>query len=190
MDYPAEEKYQRMIRAYNRLKKLATNAGKNAVIGSPDARDAADAFFLLCYHLKDHLKKDAAIRRPQDVEDHINNSKPLSRAADLCNSSKHAGLNRPPRSGDLLNAINMAYTLHVPAGGTAKVKMKKQPRDGDTFTVGRVAVPRGTKAKSWATAEVVLTIGTKQFDALDLATECVRDWDAFLKTHGLTYKKS
>jgi hypothetical protein len=190
MDYPAEEKYQRMIRAYKRLKKLATNAGKNAVIGSPDARDATDAFFLLCYHLKDHLKKDVAIKRPQDVEDHINKSKPLSRAADLCNSSKHAGLNTHPRSGDLLNDINMAYTLYVPAGGSAKVRIKKVPRDGGTLTVARVPVPTGTKAKSWATAKIILTIGAKQYDALDLATECVRDWDAFLKTHGLAYKKS
>src|SRR5437763_10327003 len=138
MDYPAEEKYQRMIRAYKRLMKLATNAGKNAVIGSPDARDATDAFFLLCYHLIDHLKKDVAIKRPKDVEDHINRSKPLSLAADLCNSSKHAGLSSPPRSGDLLNDINMAYTIHVPAGGSAKIKIKRQPRDGDTLTVTRV----------------------------------------------------
>jgi hypothetical protein len=190
MDYPAEEKYQRMIRAYRMLKKLATNAGKNAVIGGPHARDAADAFFLLCYHLKDHLKKDVAIKRPQDVEDYINKSKPLALAADLCNSSKHAGLSKTPRSGGHLTDINMAYTLHVPAGGSAKVKMKKQPRDGDTFTVVRVPVPRGIKAKAWATAKVILTIGGNVYDALDLATDCVREWDAFLARHGLAYKKA
>jgi hypothetical protein len=52
-----------------------------------------------CHQLKDWLKKDARVKHPDDLEDFINKSHALSVAADLCNSLKHAGLDKRPRSG-------------------------------------------------------------------------------------------
>src|SRR5258706_11661488 len=114
MNYNSEDQYQSMLRAYSALRALASNVGKTVDIGDLAAGDAAKSFFSECYHLKDWLKKDSRIKRPKDVEDFISKSHSLSLAADLCNSLKHAGLNKTPRSGMHLDQINMAYSLDIP----------------------------------------------------------------------------
>jgi hypothetical protein len=191
MEYKAEEQYQSMVRAYESLHALATDIGNTAVIG-PAAGDAAKTFFIECYHLKDWLKKDLRIKRPQDVEDFITNSPALSLAADLCNSLKHAGFdpNKNPRSGANLNQINLAHSLDIPANASASdeagfIKMVKNPSDGDTITISRSI----GRTRPVATATVVLTVGGKKHEALKIATQCVKDWDSFLSTQGIMFPK-
>ncbi len=191
MDYKAEEQYQSVIRAYESLRTLATDIGNTAVIGLA-AMDAAKTFFTECYHLKDWLKKDSRIKRPQDVEDFISQSQTLSLAADLCNSLKHAGLDKNPRSGMNLDRINMAHSLDIPvdtpaSGEVGYIKMVKNPSDGDTITISRSLTSR---SRPVATAAVVLTVSGKQHKALDVATQCIKDWDSFLETQGLKFSKS
>src|ERR1039457_3401798 len=115
MNYNAEDQYQSMLRAYEALGTFATNIGKTAVIGDQAAGDAAKSFFIACYHFKDWIKKDSRIKQPKDVEVFISANQALSLAADLCNSLKHAGLDKTPRSGMNLDQINMAYSLDIPA---------------------------------------------------------------------------
>ena len=179
-----------MIRAFDALRSLATDIGKTAVIGDPGPADAARTFFLQCYHLKDWLKKDPRIKRPRDVEDFITKNAALSLAADFCNSLKHAGLEKPPRSGMTLDRINMAYSLQVPSSGAAgQIMMVRNSSDGDT-----VALSRGggadVKGRAVATAKVVLTIGGTKHDALDLATRCMGEWDSFLAAQGIVFPRS
>lgn len=190
MEYKPEDQYQSMIRAYEALRSLATDIGKTATVGDPAPADAARAFFLQCYHLKDWLKKDPRIKRPQDVEDVITNSAALSLAADLCNSLKHAGLDKPPRSGMSLDRINMAYSLQVPSSGAAgQIRMARNPSDGDTVALSRGGVA-DLKGRAVATARVVLTIGGTNHDALEVATRCVSEWDSFLAVQGIVFPKS
>ena len=189
MNYNAEEQYQSMLRAYEALRALATDIGKTAVIGDHAAVDAAKFFFIACYHFKDWLKKDSRITRPKDVEAFINTNHALALAADLCNSFKHAGPDKAktPRSGTHLDQINMAYSLDIPATTEPGfIKGTRNPSDGDTITIShsnRIGSPV-------ATAKVVLTIGGNKHEALDLATQCVKDWDTFLAAQGIQFSKT
>jgi len=187
MIYNAEDQYESMVRAYEALRALATYIGKTAVIGDHAAGDATKSFFMECYHLKDWLKKDSRIKCSKDVEDFINKSHALSLAADLCNSLKHAGLDKPPRSGLHLDRINMAYSLDIPASAEpGLIKITRNPSDGDTITISR----SNRMGQPIATAKVVLTIGGKKHEALEVATMCVKDWDTFLKAQGIQFSDS
>lgn len=186
MDYNAEEQYQSIFRAYEALRALATDIGKTAVIGDHAAVDAAKSFFIECYHFKDWLKKNSRIKRPSDVENFISRSHALSLAADLCNFLKHAGLDKTPRSGMRLDQINMAYSLDIPESTEPGfIKITRNPSDGDTITISR----SNRTGSPVATAKVVLTIGGQKHEALDVATQCVKDWDAFLATQGIQFSK-
>lgn len=186
MNYGAEDQYQSMVRAFDEVERLASNLGKHAVIGDDAVLDKAKVFFQQCYHLKDYLKKDSRIKNPKDVEVFINKSNALSIAADICNSFKHAGLTHPPRSGRPLTKINMAYGMDMPVGmkGTHTfAEFKKNPNDGDTIFVShsnRAGVPT-------ATATVVFTMDKFSRNAIDLARECVADWNKFLTANGLVF---
>ena len=185
MDFQAEDQYRSMMRSYEALKEHATDMGPLAVIGY-EASDYAREFFTNCYHLKDWLKKDGRVQ-PQIVEQFVAGSIPLSIAGDVCNSLKHAGLNRPPKSGAPLVAINTALTVIMPSRvppGTeiGKIEFRRNPRDGDTVSLARADVSR-----PMAKAAVVLTVGTKKYDGFALATDCVADWDRFLANHGFQF---
>jgi len=187
MNYDPEDKYQAMVRAYDKLKALATDIGSTVVIGDHAAGDAATAFFNACYHLKDWLKKDSRIHDPRDVERFVSSSTALSLAADLCNSQKHAGLDNTPRSGRQLDQINMAYSLDLPTTPVpGSIEASRNPSDEDTI---RISVSN-RQGRPVATAKVVLTIGGQIHDALDVATECVKDWDIFLAGRGIQLSKS
>lgn len=186
MNYNAEDQYQSMVRAFAEIELLATNLGKHAVIGDDAVLDKAKVFFQQCYHLKDYLKKDPRIKNAKDVEAFINKSDALSIAADICNSFKHAGLTKPPRSGRPLTKINMAYSIDTPMGITGKhlfAEFKKNPNDGDTVFVSR----SNRKGVPIATATVVFTMDKLTRNAIDLARECIADWRRFLLGNGVVF---
>ncbi len=184
MRFDAKEQYEKMQRSLKVLEALASDIGKRVVIGDHAAPDATRHFFEDCYHLKDWLKKDSRVSNPQSIEAYVTSSQALSLAADLCNSFKHAGLDRAPRSGATLDKINMAYSLEIPnTTEPGHIEFKQQPSDGDTFTISR----SNRSGSPVATAKVVLTIGGKQYDAVVLAKKCVSDWDSFLKAAGIQF---
>ncbi len=100
-----------------------------------------------------HLKDYIKKERPDapDVEAYINKTGPLRIAADFCNSEKHAGLDRKPRAGEKISAI--------------LVHMKMDYLPGRFRASGRVEI----------------RLGEKSYDALKLATDCVKGWDKYLK---------
>lgn len=189
MNYNAKDQYQSMLRAFDALRAIATDIGKTVVIGDHTAGDATKSFFMECYHFKDWLKKDPQIKNPKDVEIFISASCALSLAADLCNSLKHAGLrpNDTPRSGMHLDQISMAYSLDIPA--TAElgfIKFARNPSDGDTITISR----SNRKGSPIATAKIVLTIGGTKYEAPDVATQCIKDWEGFLASQEIQFPKA
>lgn len=115
MEYPAADKYRRMLRAYDVLKRVNTDNGNS--ISNADARDAAEEFFNQCYHLKDWLDKDGSIQADQDIEQFINKNQCLRLAADFCNSFKHAGLDRRSRSGQEIEKLNTHMSLDLTSKG-------------------------------------------------------------------------
>ena len=123
MEYSAADKYRRMLRAYDVLKRINTDNGNS--ISNTDARDATEEFFNQCYHFKDWLKKDSTIQMAQDVERFINGSPSLQLAADYCNSLKHAGLDRSGRSGKDIERINTHVKLDLtPRGFVASSRLE------------------------------------------------------------------
>lgn len=184
MNFSAEEQYQRMHRAHARVCKTATDIGNTVVIGDHTAADETKVFFSECYHLKDYLKKDHRIDDPGEVEAFVTASPALSMAADLCNAFKHAGLDKPPRSGMNLDRINMAYSLDISETSIqGTINIARVPCDGDT-----IAIIRSNRVgPTVATAKVILTVGGTKHDAVTIATECIRDWDVFLASKGIQF---
>jgi hypothetical protein len=125
-------------------------------ISNADARDSAEEFFNQCYHFKDWLKRDARIMLTEDVEKYISASGPLSLAADFCNSLKHGGLDKSSRSGKNLEMINTHMKVDI--------------------------TPTGIVASS----QLELTISGGKYNAFELATACVREWDRFLEENRVT----
>jgi hypothetical protein len=189
MEFKVEDQYKSMIRAYNLLQKLAIDIGERVFIGDQTPLDRAKDFFNQCYHLKDWLKKDSRIKHPQEIEDMITNSKALSLAADICNSFKHAGLEKPPRSGMYINQINMDYSLDISnLSGPGSIKVIGTPSVGDTIRIRNYISTEKKKPK--ATAKLSLTVSGQKYDAIDIATQCIEEWDLFLESQNLVFPKT
>lgn len=155
MEFILKDKYFSMKRAYERLKKISINNGNS--ISTTDAKDATEEFFNQCYHFKDWLKKNTSVLITKDIEQFIDNSNSLSLAADYCNSFKHAGLDKLPRSNVKIENINTHTTF-------------------DLTSSGFIAFSR-----------LELTISGKKYDAFSLATDCIDTWNKFLKLNNIEF---
>ena len=116
------------------------------------------SFFIHCYHLKDSLKKDLTIALREDVEKFITGSNSLSLAADYANSFKHGGLDRKTRSGEVLGKTNKHLRLDLTPTGFV------------------------------GSARMELTISGEKYDAFTLATECINEWNSYLKRNNVSFK--
>lgn len=158
MDYSISRKFQAMMRAYEKLKKvsIADEPKMHINVQFGESADLAEAFFSQCYHLKDYIIKELPQVGRQTVERYISSNGALRIAADYCNSLKHAGLDKPPRSGDHIKSQNAHHRIDLmPKGLTALERLE-------------------------------IVVGPKSYDAFKLATDCVSAWKAFLVTHGIT----
>ncbi len=125
------------------------------------ADDVTNAFFLFCYHLKDWLINDTSIKANlKDIESFISSSTALSICADLANGSKHLGLNRV-RSNAKSFKVNQAINI---------------------------TAVTDNKSKSKVNYSRSIEIDGKIYDALDLAKECLDEWQTYLKKKGLLKK--
>lgn len=150
MKYEVKNKYYSMKRAYERLKAINTDNGNTISLNG--AQDETEEFFNQCHHLKDWLiKDDTNTLTKNEVENFVNNNKSLCLAADICNSFKHAGLSKNPRSGKVLAGANNHINLQL--------------KDGQFV----------------ATASREFNINGDRCDALSLATECLEAWDKYLQ---------
>lgn len=155
MEFTAKDKFFSMKRTYERLRRINTDNGNS--ISITDAKDSTEEFFNQCYHFKDWLKKDLSISITSNIEDFINNSTSLSLAADYCNSFKHGGLDKPPRSTQLIEKINTHIKLDLTSKGFV------------------------------ASSSLEITISGKKYDALSLAFDCIQEWEKFLKQNNIKF---
>jgi hypothetical protein len=153
MEFKMATKYHRMMRSYEKLRRVSTNTGNS--ISLTEGKDAAEEFFTECYHFKDWLIKELPNLK-QSVENHVSRSVPLSLAADYCNTFKHAGLDRKPRSGQQLDQVLQHTRLDLTPHGFV------------------------------ASAQVEIKTAGKSYPAFGLATDCIHDWDTFLRANNVT----
>jgi hypothetical protein len=152
MKFKMAEKYHRMIRSYEKLRKISTNTGNSISLSC--AKEATEEFFTECHHFKDWLIKELPNLK-QTVESYISNSAPLSLAADYCNTFKHAGLDKKPRSGQQLVEVLQHTRMDI--------------------------TPQGFVCS----AQVEIKTDAKNYRAFDLATDCIHDWNAFLRINSI-----
>src|SRR5437016_3705170 len=95
-----QDQLERVRRYHKRFADL--DSGIADWIPTDNYIDDMYAFFQNCYHLKDWLKKDPAFNAPEDIEKFVTKTPCLALCADICNATKHLGLDpkkHPPRTG-------------------------------------------------------------------------------------------
>jgi hypothetical protein len=123
------------------------------------------AFFVICYHLKDWLKNDPAVRQRlpdigKIVEAFVDEKLPLRLCADLANGVKHLVRDKPKNvrwdAGALLSVAPPAFQADA--------------FDADSFQVS---------------GEIVAKAAGQRWDAEMVAGRCVAHWQNFLRRVGL-----
>jgi len=151
-----QEQFARMKRWYERIKKIDQGEPHDlSYINLPPDYyyDEVYAFFQNCYHLKDWIKNDDTVKLlKEDVEDFIKRHECMCLCADICNSTKHLNLTRPPKSGQVPEFKRRELSLRLEGG--------PEPIINDKFFIE-------TK--------------TGTVNAFELASECVRKWGEFIK---------
>jgi hypothetical protein len=153
------DRLNKLKRWYERFR--AINDGRVHDSPSDNYQDDVISFFCECHHFKDALKADGSfhISKCNDIaekhtcaiENFINENQCLSICADICNKAKHVRLNRDPRSGALPEFESKQ--VHLTLGG-------HQPVIQATYTI---------------------TWNEKKINAFELASECVKKWEDFIK---------
>ena len=148
------EQSERMQRCYDRFRQFNSRLADKA---SSDYEDDVYAFFMHCYHLKDWIKNDPSVRTQMpnigtDVERFINESEALSLCAALCNSQTRLDLNRSHSSEPrIFGRKRYHYELNI--GSRSSIRLE------------------------W----LVEWNNNPPIDAFELATECIAEWDKFLR---------
>ncbi len=150
------EQWDRMLRYRERVR-VATQTYTTGG-STDDRRDDVLAFFQNCYHLKDWLKNDPATRLlvKGGVEQLIKNSDELKIVADLTNGAKHLDLSAGP---------------FPPKTG--------DPSTALTRTDVNILIGAGGRHTFYVSSK------GKQYEALSLADEALRQWTKYLNDRGL-----
>jgi hypothetical protein len=133
-----------------------------------------DALYHFCsdaLNLRDWIKNDLP-QHSRGVRRLIRSSKALSACADVSNGSKHLVLTQTP------------YT----PGGPAEVAQQGTVISPAPAWLSITGAPLPPDYPTEGTTQTTFTIDAGahgQYDALDLAAQAVRDWEAWLRTRGL-----
>ena len=154
-----EKQWDRVKRRYTRLE-LMNTPGEHISPAADYPDDDFQAFFVDCFHLKDWLKNDSASGlSSKEVEDTVTKSGVLGLCGDLANGSKHLLLTTP-RVDPHAKLSGRLFKVALQAGGST---------------------PQPTTIAYSYKVEVL----GKTFDAFELATACMAEWESFLKSKGL-----
>jgi len=152
-----QEQFERMKRWHECVKKIDQGEPHDlSFTNLPPGYfyDEVYAFFQNCYHLKDWIKNDDTVKLPEKgVEDFINQSDCMRLCANICNGTKHLKLEDKRRRSDQYPDFR-GQELSLSLGGGP------EPIIGVKFSI---ETKKGT------------------IDALELASECVRKWEEFIK---------
>ena len=148
------EQYDRMSRWWARL---------HAPGEVEQRRDDFYAFFVTCFHLKDWLKNDPAVRKPvrKKIEQLVNDKVSLRLCADIANGVKHLVL------------TNKKRVRKNKKGVGKKEKEKRVPFDPSA----RLSIE--------SPGEIVIAAQGKLLNVDMVASRCVLYWEKFLRQEGL-----
>lgn len=89
--------YDRTHRWHDRVTRIGTRQTQSA--DTEAEHDTLYAFFQNCYHLRDWLLNSGAVQQ-RDLEDFFRIHVELRVCQDICNGTKHLGLDRPKVDGE------------------------------------------------------------------------------------------
>jgi len=154
-----QRQWARVNRWYDRFGKI--DAGVEHYQPSDFSDDEMWSFFINCYHFKDWLKNDPASGLSnQEVEDFVDKSANLRLCGDLANGSKHAVLTRA--------RVDKSTRLK-----SRKFKFDMHAGQGEHNPFPTLAV------------KYVIEANGVTYDTFGLATDCLKEWQSFLKANGL-----
>lgn len=147
------DQFARVKRWYDRLKKV--NDGVQHDRSTDHYQDEVYAFFINCYHLKDWIRKDVncphIFRRKVNDGDFIKNSVPLSICHDLAIGAKHLEITTP-KNDPSTNIGNRSFLLNLGGQNDPNIAIRYRVMSGG-----------------------------KSYDAFELATNCLHEWENVLK---------
>jgi hypothetical protein len=166
-----QDQYKRLRRSYALLQRAADQNNHEPEIQQPDnARDILYHFCCDAWHLKDWIVSKSTTLNQSikddvwtlfDYEKHPQTaSTALMACADIANGSKH---------------LELTKKFYTPGGPAEVTSQKKRGQFPLTFpyTFGSTAI-------HWK-----IDVGGVEREALELASQAVADWDAWLTGHGL-----
>ena len=122
--------------------------------------DVIHTFFINCYHLKDWLANETGLSLKSEIEQAINSSDAMVLCDCVANGTKHKTLRATPRRQQI-NSLELKSAINM------------------TVVVGAAHKNRGSY--NW----YILVNNQTKVDGLQLATDCVRFWQDYLKSKGM-----
>jgi len=152
-----QEQFERMKRWYERIKKIDQGESHNLsfVNLSPSYfYDEVYAFFMNCYHLKDWIENDDTVKQEDKgkVENFMRKDDSMSLCRDICIKIKHLEQKSVSWSGRVPEFKGREFPVSLGGGD--------EPIIGVKFSIETETGPK---------------------DAFELASECVRKWEEFIK---------
>ena len=178
-----ESQYRRMERAYEDI--INDFESKSFSKSSEEKLDRIYNFFLICYHLREWIKKDAKVDQPVKEKlptfEKENSSVQFQMCRDLCNKSKHATLEETSRyKPNDVNTKIIAYggsIFSVPIKELEETRKKKETihlREEDEIFIGNY---------------VVSFIGNS-YDLKGVVQGCMYTWKEFFEENDLLLPRS
>jgi hypothetical protein len=216
MRLDAETQYQRLLRSYRELVTIGTDMGTSSLeMGGTDARDATQTFFNDCQTFKNWLKKDPRLRAA-DVEKYISASRALSLVINLRHALEHAApvmrtSSRKARSRSQPYRIIVEWTIDIP--GTRPIRMTRAEErlnfyrgtslvgciicapperlaNNDRMTIARDGPLTRSTGRTITSSRLILLMDGKEYNAVQVAADCIAEWQTFLASNAIVFAAS
>ncbi|MDD3487368.1 MAG: hypothetical protein PHF35_03265 [Candidatus Moranbacteria bacterium] len=184
-DYPEEleKQYKRMERLHDEIVNYFDS--KNRSKSMEEMLDPVYDFFLICYHLREWIKKD--IKVSQEIKNKIpsfeKNESPVQflMCRDLCNKSKHVTLEETKN-----HKPNDANTKIVPYGGSLFIakgeELKKAQEKKETLHL--------TSKDEIFMGNFIVLFRENQYDLKGVVQGCMHVWKNFFEENDLLLPRS
>lgn len=158
LDSP-QDLLEKARREQNRLRQAIVTQNRTQIA------DAIFNFAVTAYHVKDWLKKSTSgSYRPEDVETYLRSVPVLRVCREICNASKHRGLNKPAKDAEAVTAS--ATTVMSPT----RLQIGEVNFEADQPPSFRVKV---------------VTLDGSRFEVMDFSAQVITAWEQFFTSHGL-----
>lgn len=149
------EQYNRMIRWYKKFESI--NAGRDHIQESDYYKDEGYAFFITCCHFRDWLLNDRVVKI-QNKEMILKEYVDRSKYMKICH--------------DICNGHKHLDLTSPKHNGRTKINSTHHK------------ISLGGNAVSYK-AKYFISDGRKYYDAFDVASKCIEEWETFLRQYNL-----